>query len=119
MDEAQLRSANGNFNADWTDIEPTDILAAAGASASLIDERYFRWDIRHVLNSGWVLHITRTHFDRGGAGGACPNGIGGFGVGYYSGDRSGKRKILVERRITYNNECEPIAIQAEFQPDLP
>ncbi len=119
VDEAQLRSANGNFNADWTDIEPSDILAAAGNSTALINERYFRWDIRHVLNSGWVLHITRTHFDRGGSPNACPNGIGTFGVGYYSGHRSGKRKILVERRITYNNGCEPIIIEAEFQPELP
>src|SRR5690554_2547296 len=119
VQEGQIRTNNGTFNADYTDIEPSDYLQAAGSSASLIAERYFRWDVRHVLNSGWVLHLTRTHFDRGGAGGACPNGTGSFGVHFYSGHRSGKRRILIQRRITYNNGCDAITLEETFEPDLP
>lgn len=119
VQEGQLRSRLNNFSANYTDIEPTDILSAAGASSSLIAERYFRWDVRHILNSGWELTLTHTHFDRTTAGGSCPSGSGSFGIHFYSGHKSGKRRILVERRITYNNGCDAITIQATFNPTLP
>ena len=119
VNEAQLVSRNGNFNNSWTDIETTDKLQAAGSSASLIAERFFRWNVKHVLNSGWALYLLHTMFDRGASDGSCPNGSGAFGYHTYSGHVSGKRKILFERRITYTSDCDDIIIEGEFNPDLP
>jgi len=119
IDMVRLTSGEGTFNELHTDFTSGNNVRAQGSSFDINRQRSFHLQVRHTLNSGWIIQghyylFSRVKVDA--------NGIGGPGPlvdTHVRNKVSGKRKILFERRITYNIDCDPTIIEGSFDPQVP
>lgn len=120
IDMVRLTTGEGTFNQLYTDFPSGDNVRAEGTSYNMNRQRSFHLQVRHTLNSGWVMQghyylFTRVHENANGVGGPDSPLV----RTHIRNKVSGKRKILFERRITYSIDCDPTIIEGSFNPDVP